>query len=186
MPDIGSRRGLACAFGFVIAAATSVAIFIDRVNQGDFRAALFGDLLTTLVALALSVCVARARLRPSAVVWAGAGAMLAIVLVHAAIANAKPVEWLDEAPRQLVNDVTAAVATIGLVLVAASRRLALGGIVMVTAPVASYALTHARWHLDRAPGGFAATVQQCVVAQFVSVALALLLFRAIRRQWSLR
>ena len=186
MPDITSRRGLASAFGFVIAAATSLAIFIDRINQGDFAAALFGDVLTTIVALAVSVCVARARLRPDAIIWAGAGAIVAIVLVHAAIARAKPVAWLDEAPVQLVNDVTAAITTIGLVLLAGSRRVALGRFVAVTAPVASYALTHAHWHLDRAPGGFAATVQQCVVAQFVSVALALLLFRAVRQQWSLR
>jgi hypothetical protein len=49
------------------------------------------------------------------------------------------------------------------------------GLVFVTA----YVVTACRWHLDRAPHGFAATVQQLVAAQFLAAAIALAIFRVL-------
>jgi len=68
--------------------------------------------------------------------------------VHALVVVLRPVPWLTESPRQLVNDVAASAATPGLVFVCARRRVEL----------------------------------QCVVAQYVSVLLALLVFRTLRRE----
>jgi hypothetical protein len=184
MRAIDSARRLACTSGFAVAAATSAAILVERVTQGAFHAAVLADVVITIVAISVAFAAWRAPLGADTAIWASLGAAAAIFAVHLVIAKVKPMPWLDEAPRQLVNDATAAIATLGLVFVVSSRRVELARFVAVTAPVATYALTHARWHLDRAP--FATTVQQCVVAQFVSVALALFVFRAIRTTWCLR
>ena len=79
-------------------------------------------------------------------------------------------------PRQLVND---AVAVTGLLALAwaAARNLdarLLGAALLVAS---TYRATAPLWHLDHAPGGFQATVQQLVAA-----AMALAVFRAVRTE----
>jgi hypothetical protein len=167
--------------GLIVASVTSAGILVDRIMLGAFRAALLGDVLTTIVALAVSIVAARAFFDAGGLGWSLVGAAIGIATVHAVAVVLHPVPWLTESPRQLVNDITASVATLGLVYVCAARRVELHRVVLVTSVIAFYAVTHAFWHVDRAPIGFTATVQQCVVAQYVSVMLALLVFRALRR-----
>ena len=181
-----TKSSKACTAGFVVAAATSVAILAERVTAGAYGAALAGDVVTTIVAVAVSVYAWRARLHCKSLLWTSVGAALAIFAVHAAIARFRPTPWLDETPRQVVNDVISAIAILGLIAVIGAKRIELARFVAITAPVAAYALTHAHWHVDRAPNGFAMTVQQCVVAQFVSVSLGLFAFRAMRAAWNPR
>ena len=170
----------AATAGLIVATVTSAGILLDRIMLGAFHTALLGDLLTTIVAVAVSIVAARAFFGAGGLGWSLVGAAIGIATVHAVAVALHPVPWLTESPRQLVNDVTASVATLGLVFVCAARRIELHRVVLATSPIALYALTHTLWHVDRATG-FAATVQQCVVAQYVSVMLALLAFRALRR-----
>lgn len=136
--------------------------------------------LATFAALLLSLYAAhrRASCSPVLATAQAIGVFAGIVALHLALARFALGElpWLSERPAQWVNDLVAAFGL--LVLVAAlSRRVDWRGLAIGAALVLLYRRTAEHWHLDQPPHGFEATVQQLVVAQFASVAVALLVFR---------
>jgi len=164
------------ASGLCVGLVTSLGLFGDRLALGSARTAVTADVATTLVAVLVVTRVSERR-RPY--VSAALGACAGIVAAHLALGPDRT-PWMSERAPQFVNDVVAALATLALVFAFARRRLVLACVVATTAFVGVYAATHACWHLDR--GRFEATVQECVVAQFFSVLLALWVHRAARRR----
>lgn len=166
--------------GLFVAGVTSGGILGERLSEGSVFVGVSVNVVATFVALLLSLSAARrgAPCSPARVIAQALGAFAGIVLVHLVLARSSlgGLPWLSERPAQWVNDLVAAFGL--LVLVAAlSRRVDVRALVVVAAGVALYRRTADHWHLDRAPHGYEATVQQLVVAQFVSIAVALLVFR---------
>lgn len=172
--------------GLLLALVTSGGILGERVSGGDLRVALAVNALVTVVSvLVLLVTLKRqlARTRVASLVAQIGGAAFGITLVHLLVRYRLSAEipWLAEGPAQLVNDATAAAATLVLVWACArglDARVLLGAFALVIA----YRVTAGHWHLDHAPGGFALTVQQLVVFQFAASALGLLLFTHLHRR----
>ncbi|MGD0529492.1 MAG: hypothetical protein ABSE49_30420, partial [Polyangiaceae bacterium] len=87
--------------------------------------------------------------------------------------------WLSERPAQLVNDAVAVSCLLALAW-ASARDLDVRLLVLAFLVVTAYRVTASMWHVDQAPGGFQATVQQLVVAQLVGAAIALAVWRSLR------
>ena len=166
------------AGGFCVGTVTSAGVLGERLAAGAPRSAVAGDVATTVAAIAISSALST-RWSYRAYARAALAASAGIVLVHA-LAATHVAPWMSERPPQFVNDAVAALATLALVFVFARRRLRVACLAAVTALVGVYAATHAMWHLDHAPRPLVATVQQCVVAQFFSVLVALLVYREAR------
>jgi hypothetical protein len=107
-----------------------------------------------------------------------AGATAGIVAVHVLLRREAltVLPWLSERPAQLVNDAVAVAVLLALVW-ASANGLDARLLVLAFLGVTLYRATGPMWHLDHAPGGFRASVQQLVVAQLVAAALAVGLFR---------
>lgn len=163
------------ALGLVLALLTSGSLLYQRVTEGSIRAALMGNVVTTAAVVGAVLLSRGRRTRWSAL----AGLAVGVALVHAFVRLElhQTFPWLAERPAQLVNDGVAAVAALSLAAAFARRPIDLGPILAGAVVVAAYAVTRSWWHLDAAPHAFQAGVQQCVVAEFLSAALGLLLFR---------
>lgn len=166
--------------GLLVAGVTSGGIIGERLSEGSVFVGVSANVVATFAALFLSLYAAhrRAPCSPVLVAAQAMGAFVGIVLVHLAFARFALGElpWLSERPAQWVNDLVAAFGL--LVLVAAlSNRVDWRGLAIGAALVLLYRQTAEHWHLDHPPHGFEATVQQLVVAQFASIAVALLVFR---------
>lgn len=177
-----SSTATALGSGLLLALTTSGGILGARVSGGDVRVAVAVNALVTAVSV-LVLLVSLRRMHASSLLAQGAGAVAGITLVHLLVRYRLSAElpWLAESPAQLVNDVTAAAATLVLVWACARQldaRVLTGALLLVTA----YRATAPRWHLDHAPGGFAFTVQQLVVMQFAASAFGLLLFTHLHRR----
>lgn len=177
---------VALASGLLLALTTSGGILGERISGGDLRVAVAVNALVTVVSVVVLLVTLKRQLARTSVALPAAqvaGAALGIALVHLLVRYrlSADLPWLAEGPAQLVNDATAAAATLVLVWACARRldvRVLLGAFVLVTA----YRFTAGRWHLDHAPGGFVLTVQQLVVFQFGASALGLLLFTHVHRR----
>ena len=173
--------GVAFAFsvGLVLALAVSGGIAGERVTLGRLGIALVANAAATTAAI-LAARTSLPRAHPLTVLVPQVlGAVVGVVLVHLLVrrAAAQAFPWLSESPAQLVNDAVAVSGLLALAWACArdlDLRVLLGALLVVTA----YRLTSQMWHLDRAPGGFHATVQDLVVAELFAAALALGLFRA--------
>ena len=164
--------------GLCVGSVTSAGVFNERLAGGAFDVSVVGDVATTLVAIVVCALLP-ARPRRSAYAVTAASAAVGAWLVHTLLVATRSAPWMSEAPAQLVNDAVAALATLALAMTFARRRLRLECVVSATALVGVYAVTHGIWHVDRLPH-VVATVQQCVVAQFFSVLLALFVYRGAR------
>jgi hypothetical protein len=190
-------RWVAVAFGtgLLLALATSGGIAEERVTLGAPHVALLVNAVTTVAALvAVVITMRRTRVffvgeagrdRPLGRLYALAvlapqivGAVVGVVLVHAALHYevVAAVPWLSERPAQFVNDAVAVAGFLALVW-ASADGLDVRVLVVALVGVTAYKLTSATWHVDRAPGGVYASIQELVVAQLVAAALALGLFR---------
>lgn len=195
-PSVLLRRlgVLAFATGLLLALATSGGILGERLSEGSVQVGLLVDVAVTAMSiLALVVTVqpialtlglrsqspGQRRMFASAVaILQVLGAALGIAIVHAAVRGGwvGTLPWLSERPGQIVNDSVAVFAILAVVW-AGARNLDARPLVLALVVVSLYLATSGRWHLDRPPHGFAATVQQLVVAQFIAVAFAMAVFR---------
>jgi hypothetical protein len=172
--------GAGFGLGLLLALATSGAIAGERITRGAFDVAILANAATTSVAILatiLSIGAHRSRTLAT-LVSQGLGAVVGIVLVHALLHREAlaVVPWLSERPAQFVNDAVAVSGILALVW-ASADGLDTGLLVLTFLGITAYRATSSIWHLDHAPGGFHASVQELVVAQFVAAALALGLFR---------
>lgn len=162
------------ALGLVLAVLTSGSLLYDRVTEGSIRAAVVGNVVTTAAVVAV-VLLSRGRRTG----WSAlAGLALGVALVHTFVRiELQPAfPWLAERPAQFVNDLVAALAALTLAAAFAKRPIDVRLLLVGSIVVAAYALTRSWWHVDVAPHAFAASVQQCVVASFLSATFGLLLF----------
>lgn len=173
---------VACVLGVV----TSGGLVLERMAQGDLRVALLVNAVTTVAVLVVARWNAEIRARrPRAAsdrksravrvaLGQGAGAAFAVALVHATLrlVHDPSLAWMNEGVAQLVNDAVAVGALLSVAWAASRRPPRLGHLAGALALVTAYRASAACWHLDRAPHGFAITIQQLVVAQFVAAALA--------------
>ncbi len=179
---IDGRSTAAGSFGLgaVVAVAASAGLVGERMTRSAPPIVLLANAVVTLAAvLAIAVVMRRpkeGRYAPAAIVPQVAGAVFGIAAVHLAVRAVGTAPWLSERPAQMMND---AVAVFGLLAIvwACAHQLDARVLVAVLACVTLYRATSPLWHLDRAPGGYAISIQQLVVAQLVAAALALGVFR---------
>lgn len=176
-----TSRVVAFATGVLLALVTCGGIVEERLSSGDPRVALVANLFITLASV-LVFGMAQRRTSPTArtVVPQALGAACAIAAVHVALRAgivAAPA-WLSERPAELVNDVVAVFATLAVVW-SCARGLSLPLFVTALVVLTAYRATGRFWHLDAAPHGFVVTVQDCVLAQVIAAAIALLAYRAM-------
>jgi hypothetical protein len=173
------NRASSFVVGFVVALATSGAILAARLSEGSVRAALIGNAIVTIVAIACMRAVRRRALSEIDALVQAVGAFAGVLVAHAwAHHLATQIPWLCERPAQLVNDCVAATAVLGIIW-AAARDLDWRWLTLSLAIVTAYHATSAHWHLDRAPHAFTFTVQQVVVAEALASAVALAVFHAL-------
>ena len=182
------RIGGALGSGLVLALVTSGGLVGERISEGaPWVAAAVNALVTVVSVLVLAITLQHlgARMGAAARMAQVGGAMVGVALVHVLVRERVffDVPWLSERPTQLVNDATAAGATLVLIW-ACARELDVRVFGVALALVTLYRVTAFRWHLDQAPHGFQNTVQQLVVMQFAAVALGLLIFTQVRRSLS--
>ena len=180
--EVGIGAACAGASGVVLAIATSGGILGERLSSGDPFVAAAVDAYVTAVCVAFAFLLPRSLSRLAMVAQA-VGAVVGIGVVHLALrAGALPsAPWLAETAPQLVNDLTAAFATL-LLLWACVRSFDVKVFAVALLLVSLYRATASRWHLDVAPQGFAVSVQQAVVAQFIACAVGLLVFTWVARR----
>jgi hypothetical protein len=185
------RREASMAFtGLCVALAASGGILSERISGGSLRVGFVANVVITLSAIVAFVVTMRAvstsrdaasGLSKSQVLAQALGGVLGILLVHAVVRGGSVgAPWLSEKPAQLVNDGVVVFAILAVVW-GCARNLDPRVLIVALVLVTGYAATAGRWHLDRAPHGFDATVQQFVVAEFVAVALAVAIFRTLVR-----
>lgn len=189
-----ARRSMAIAFcaGLLLAIGSSGAIVVGRTLGGTPRFAfassvlvsgacslIFGITLRSHYAtLIFGAAIARLR----AVILLGpqlAGAALGIAFTHLLLRLVGHASWLAEGPQQFVND---AVASIGLAFMMRAwgcRSFCLGALAIGLGILVMYVMTSSFWHLDRPPEPFEVGIQQLVVTQVLSGALALLVTRLV-------
>lgn len=178
LPRVG---GVTFAFsvGLLLALAVSGGIAGERVTLGRLGIALVANAAATTAAILAARTSIRGAHPLAVLVPQVLGAIAGVVLVHLLVRRAavEAFPWLSESPAQLVNDAVAVSGLLALAWACArdlDLRVLLGALVVVTV----YRLTSPMWHLDRAPAGVHATVQDLVVAELFAAALALGLFRA--------
>jgi hypothetical protein len=166
--------------GAVVAIAASAGLVGERLTRSAPPMVLLANAVATLAALlAIAVMMRRPKGERYALTTIApqvAGALVAIAAVHLVLRYEVTSPWLSERPAQWVND---GVAVFGLLAIvwACAHQLDARLLVAVLACVTLYRATSPLWHLDRAPGGSAISIQQLVVAQLVAAALALGVFR---------
>jgi hypothetical protein len=168
--------------GLLLALAASGGIAGERVTLGRLGIGLLANALATLAALVVASATVR-RPRVLSVLFPQVlGAVAGVALVHWLLSHEALVgaPWLAERPAQLVNDAVSVSCLLALAW-ACARDLDLRLLVLAFLVVTAYRLTASMWHLDRAPGGYQATVQQLVVAQLVGAAIALAVWRSLKR-----
>ncbi|HEY3818966.1 MAG TPA: hypothetical protein VGL81_17470 [Polyangiaceae bacterium] len=174
---------LAFSAGLLLALTASGGIAGERVTLGGLAFGLLANAAATLAAIVVASTTTRRRSTLAVLVPQVLGAVVGVALVHLVLRREAlgAVPWLSERPAQLVND---AVAVAGLLVLAwaGARDLDLRLLVLAFLVVTAYRLTASMWHLDQAPGGFQATVQQLVVAQLVGAAIALAVWRSLLRR----
>jgi len=178
----GSERGshahalFSVVVGAVLGASISRGILEERLSGGSPSVALLVNALMTALAVALLFVMRRARPAASAFGLHAVGALAGIACVHLALRAGwiDGAPWLLERPAQLMNDLVAALATLGIVW-ACARGLDWRLLFGVLVALSLYRATAACWHLDRAP--FAMTVQELSFMQLLAMALALPIYR---------
>ena len=163
--------------GFCVGTVTGAAVFAARLGGGEPRTAIAGEVATMLAALALASVLETRRER--SFLAAACAAVIGAWLAHRVLVATHGAPWMREAPAQLVNDAVAALATLTLVASFAGRTVRVACVLAASTLVGVYALTHAMWHVDRSPTVIV-SVQRCVVAQFFSVLVGLLVHRELR------
>ena len=180
---LGLLGGVPLAFsvGLLLALAASGGIAGERVTLGRLAFGLAANAAATFAVIVVASATMRRRRSLPVLIAQVLGAVVGVAVVHVLLRReamgAAP--WLSERPAQLVNDAVAVSCLLALAW-ASAKNLDLRLLVLAFLVVTVYQLTASTWHLDRAPGGFQATVQQLVVAQLVGAAIALAVWRSLQ------
>lgn len=174
---------------FAVTILSSSSVLLARVTRG----ALSVEWLTSAVLIFSAIACAtsltlfarprspRAEHRADVILAHGVGALLAVGVVHAAVAFRGAVvdAALVERPTQLVNDLVLSGVILGLCwsLDGRTRWIRLGLPVACLTLVALYVATASRWHVDSFPGF---VVQRYVAQQCLTIAAALVVFDLFR------
>lgn len=187
------RRVVAIAFvtGLVLALVSSGCIVLDRtLGLGSARFAFASSVIVvgmSALAMALgfrsrattfTVDDQRTRVRSGVILVPQlAGVVVGILLVHLTLRCVSTSPWLDEHPRQFVNDVVATFGIVAVLHACAERALKLVPLAAGLTATTMYSATATLWHVDRPPHAFEIGVQELVLVQVTCVAIALLFLR---------
>jgi uncharacterized membrane protein YeaQ/YmgE (transglycosylase-associated protein family) len=172
---------LAFSAGLLLAVTASGAIAGERVTLGRLAFGLLANAAATFAVIVVASTTMHRRGALAALIPQVLGAIVGVAVVHLLLRReALPgAPWLSERPAQLVNDAVAVSCLLALAW-ASARDLDVRLLVLAFLVVTAYRVTASMWHVDQAPGGFQATVQQLVVAQLVGAAIALAVWRSLR------